>query len=201
MDITTGLSQMGPPMTFMLDGKQYVAIAGGPAQRAADAVAQAEVVPVAPAPPSPPRRPGRTIKYGEGTSDEALAESVSRGGRSRRAAFRSDSECRAVAKLPGHRVPRPRRQSEARRACPKAPDGHPDLSGIWDLRGTGGRGGRRPGGPRWSRRSEGQGSGTAAWNAPNATFKNIGAGFKEGLPLTAVGRGSLKGSQVGKQQR
>jgi quinohemoprotein ethanol dehydrogenase len=31
-DLTTGLSQMGPPMTFMLDGKQYVAIAGGPAQ-------------------------------------------------------------------------------------------------------------------------------------------------------------------------
>ena len=30
VDITTGLSQMGPPMTFMLDGKQYVAIAGGP---------------------------------------------------------------------------------------------------------------------------------------------------------------------------
>jgi PQQ-dependent dehydrogenase (methanol/ethanol family) len=32
MDITTGLSQMGPPMTFMLDGKQYVAISGGPTQ-------------------------------------------------------------------------------------------------------------------------------------------------------------------------
>jgi len=32
MDITTGLSQMGPPMTFMIDGKQYVAIAGGPPQ-------------------------------------------------------------------------------------------------------------------------------------------------------------------------
>lgn len=30
LNITTGLSQMGPPMTFMLDGKQYVAIAGGP---------------------------------------------------------------------------------------------------------------------------------------------------------------------------
>jgi PQQ-dependent dehydrogenase (methanol/ethanol family) len=30
VNITTGLSQMGPPMTFMLDGKQYVAIAGGP---------------------------------------------------------------------------------------------------------------------------------------------------------------------------
>ncbi len=33
LDIATGLSQMGPPMTFMLDGKQYVAIAGGPAQQ------------------------------------------------------------------------------------------------------------------------------------------------------------------------
>jgi quinohemoprotein ethanol dehydrogenase len=30
LDITTGLSQMGPPMTFMLDGKQYVSVAGGP---------------------------------------------------------------------------------------------------------------------------------------------------------------------------
>jgi len=30
MDITTGLSQMGPPMTFMIDGQQYIAIAGGP---------------------------------------------------------------------------------------------------------------------------------------------------------------------------
>jgi quinohemoprotein ethanol dehydrogenase len=30
LDLATGLSQMGPPMTFMLDGKQYVAVAGGP---------------------------------------------------------------------------------------------------------------------------------------------------------------------------
>ena len=30
LDVTTGLSQMGPPMTFMLDGKQYVSVAGGP---------------------------------------------------------------------------------------------------------------------------------------------------------------------------
>jgi len=34
MDITTGLSQMGPPMTFLLDGKQYIAIAGGPPPQA-----------------------------------------------------------------------------------------------------------------------------------------------------------------------
>jgi len=30
LDITTGVSQAGPPMTFMIDGRQYVAVAGGP---------------------------------------------------------------------------------------------------------------------------------------------------------------------------
>jgi len=30
LELATGLSQMGPPMTFQLDGKQYVAVAGGP---------------------------------------------------------------------------------------------------------------------------------------------------------------------------
>lgn len=30
LDLPTGLSQMGPPMTFLLDGKQYIAVAGGP---------------------------------------------------------------------------------------------------------------------------------------------------------------------------
>jgi quinohemoprotein ethanol dehydrogenase len=30
LDIQTGLSQMGPPMTFLIDGKQYIAIAGAP---------------------------------------------------------------------------------------------------------------------------------------------------------------------------
>jgi quinohemoprotein ethanol dehydrogenase len=30
LDIDTHLTQVGPPMTFMLDGKQYIAIAGGP---------------------------------------------------------------------------------------------------------------------------------------------------------------------------
>lgn len=29
-DITTGLSQMAPPMTFMIDGKQYVVVSGSP---------------------------------------------------------------------------------------------------------------------------------------------------------------------------
>ena len=30
-EIPTGLSQMGPPMTFMVDDKQYLVVAGGPA--------------------------------------------------------------------------------------------------------------------------------------------------------------------------
>ena len=30
LDVTTGLSMMAPPMTFMIDGKQYVALAGSP---------------------------------------------------------------------------------------------------------------------------------------------------------------------------
>ena len=67
--------------------------------------------------------------------------------------------------------------------APKAPDGHPDLSGVWDLRGTLGRGGG-PGGPGGGK---GGGKGKAPelppGTPPNATFKNIGSGFKDGLPL------------------
>lgn len=33
LDLETGLSQMGPPMTFMIDGKQIIAVAGGPPQQ------------------------------------------------------------------------------------------------------------------------------------------------------------------------
>jgi hypothetical protein len=67
--------------------------------------------------------------------------------------------------------------------APKAPDGHPDLSGIWDLRGPGGRGG--PGGqqkgppPQKGAPPPELPPGTP----PNATFKNVGSGFKEGLPM------------------
>src|SRR6185369_3170226 len=62
--------------------------------------------------------------------------------------------------------------------APKAPDGHPDLSGVWDLRGTGGRGG--PGGPGGAK---GKAPELPPGTPPNATFKNIGSGFKEGLPM------------------
>jgi len=62
--------------------------------------------------------------------------------------------------------------------APKAPDGHPDLSGVWDLRGTGGRGGPGGGGG-----AKGKAPELPPGTPPNATFKDIGSGFKEGLPL------------------
>ena len=55
LDLPTGLSQMGPPMTFLLDGKQYVAVAGGPpggGGRGGGAAAGAPAAPQAPALPS-----------------------------------------------------------------------------------------------------------------------------------------------------
>ena len=63
--------------------------------------------------------------------------------------------------------------------APKAPDGHPDLSGIWDLRGSGGAGG--PGGGPGA--AKGKAPELPPGTPPNATFKNIGSGFKEGLPM------------------
>jgi hypothetical protein len=48
---------------------------------------------------------------------------------------------------PATGVPRtPEGKAKLDAPAPKAPDGHPDLSGVWDLRGTGGRGG--PGAPK-----------------------------------------------------
>ncbi len=61
MDITTGLSQMGPPMTFMLDGKQYVAIAGGPPQVGGGRGARG--ADPAPAAPAAPPQPSRMLVY------------------------------------------------------------------------------------------------------------------------------------------
>ncbi|MBV8845719.1 MAG: hypothetical protein JO307_23170 [Bryobacterales bacterium] len=61
--------------------------------------------------------------------------------------------------------------------APKNADGHPDLSGVWAARGGGGggRGGR--GG------QQNPPPATPDSGPPLATFFNVGAGFKEGLPL------------------
>ena len=74
--------------------------------------------------------------------------------------------------------------------APKTPDGHPDLSGIWDLRGTAPRPagpGRANGGP-----PKGAPPPLPPGTPPMATFKDIGAGFKGGLPLTSWAEDLLK---------
>ena len=72
--------------------------------------------------------------------------------------------------------------------APQAADGHPDLSGVWQYRGRLGRGpGLGPIGPPEPAAPE-----PAEGGPPAATFFNIGAGFKEGLPLTPWAAGLLK---------
>ena len=64
---------------------------------------------------------------------------------------------------------------------PKAPDGHPDLSGVWTLarnpnafgRGAQAKGGPPPGTPPPAPPED-------PTKPPLATFKNIGSGFKDG---------------------
>jgi hypothetical protein len=64
--------------------------------------------------------------------------------------------------------------------APKSADGHPDLSGIWTL----GRGGGGPG--------RGIPPPVDPTKPPLATFKNIGSGFKEGLPIRGLAAELLK---------
>ena len=89
-----------------------------------------------------------------------------------------------LAQWPEHRTEGPRTGSgelDLKAPAPKAPDGHPDLSGLWrqarpnigNLKGNGkGKGApaRAPGEP------------------PAAQFGDLGAGFENGLPYTEWGR-------------
>jgi hypothetical protein len=67
--------------------------------------------------------------------------------------------------------------------APRTPDGKPDLSGVWELvRPPGGRGGR--GGARAAAPSPPSPPPVPPSDGPPlATFANIGANFKDGLPL------------------
>jgi quinohemoprotein ethanol dehydrogenase len=62
LDLATGLSQMGPPMTFQLDGKQYVAVAGGPPQVPGAGRGGAPPAPAAAGPPPTPAAPAQPSK-------------------------------------------------------------------------------------------------------------------------------------------
>ena len=74
---------------------------------------------------------------------------------------------------------------------PKASDGHPDLSGVWAARGGGGGG--RGGAQQYQ-------PATPQDGPPLATFFNIGAGYKEGLPLKPAAAELLK-SRMSEQSK
>jgi hypothetical protein len=89
-----------------------------------------------------------------------------------------------LAQWPGHRTDGPRTASgelDLKAPAPKAPDGHPDLSGLWQpMRANFGN-------------AKGKGKGQAApvrapGEPPAAQFANVGAGFESGLPFTEWGR-------------
>ena len=89
-----------------------------------------------------------------------------------------------LAQWPGHRTEGPRTESgelDLKAPAPKAPDGHPDLSGLWrPMRGN-----------RGNLKGDGKGKGAPA-RAPGepaaAQFGDLGAGFESGLPYTEWGR-------------
>ncbi|HJT90111.1 MAG TPA: hypothetical protein VJ732_19705 [Bryobacteraceae bacterium] len=91
--------------------------------------------------------------------------------------------CALLAQWPDHRdaaAPRlPDGKVNLDAPAPRASDGHPDLSGVWQFRGNRGRNSKEPptpdtGGP------------------PEATFRNVAAGFKDGLPLRPAAATLLK---------
>ena len=91
-----------------------------------------------------------------------------------------------IAQWPDYRgasVPRtPDGKPKLDAPAPKTGDGHPDLSGIWTYAGRIGRGpGLGP--PGAVLPAEPPAPEPAPGEPPAATFFNIGAGFKDGLPL------------------
>src|SRR5579864_2909719 len=89
-----------------------------------------------------------------------------------------------LAQWPQHRTEGPRTESgelDLKAAAPKAPDGHPDLSGVWQpmRRNLGNGKGKGKGAPAPPR---------APGEPPAAQFGDLGAGFENGLPYTEWGR-------------
>ena len=90
-----------------------------------------------------------------------------------------------LAQWPAHPTAGPRTGSgdlDLKAPAPKAPDGHPDFSGLWqpmrlNLGNAKGKDGKGKGAPK-----------RAPGEPPAATFGDVGAGFENGLPYTEWGR-------------
>jgi hypothetical protein len=98
-----------------------------------------------------------------------------------------------LAQWPKHPTDGPRTEDgklDTKAPAPKALDGHPDLSGVWQpMRQNFGRGNGKDG-----KGKDGKGKGAPAppprapGEPPLAQFNNVGAGFENGLPFTEWGR-------------
>ena len=94
-----------------------------------------------------------------------------------------------LAQWPEHRTGGPKTESgelDLKAPAPRAPDGHPDLSGLWQpMRRNFGNG---------RGNAKGKGEPKAAppprppGEPPAAQFQDLGAGFEKGLPYTEWGR-------------
>jgi hypothetical protein len=91
-----------------------------------------------------------------------------------------------LAQWPKHGTEGPRTESgelDLKAPAPRAPDGHPDLSGLWQPMRRNPANGKEKG--------KGTGGGApvrAPGEPPAAQFGNLGAGFEKGLPYTEWGR-------------
>lgn len=98
-----------------------------------------------------------------------------------------------LAQWPKHPTDGPRTEDgklDLKAPAPKALDGHPDLSGVWQpMRQNFGRGNGKDG---KGKDAKGKGAPAPPPRAPGepplATFGNVGAGFEKGLPFTEWGR-------------
>jgi hypothetical protein len=87
------------------------------------------------------------------------------------------------AQWPQHRTEGPRTESgelDLKAPAPKAPDGHPDLSGVWQPMRLNIANGKAKGKAAPPPRAPGE--------PPAAQFGDLGAGFEKGLPYTEWGR-------------